>query len=110
MMFLRSLPCEFHTNVIVWENKPEIETMKLNDLYNNFNIIKQRLKKAGKLSTSSRNLALISSSIDDCFDDDIDEDDGTAHVVVSTSSPSVTTASTKKKVAGLRDTTFYAFL
>ena len=31
LKFLRSLPSEFHTNVIVWENKVDIETLKLND-------------------------------------------------------------------------------
>lgn len=101
LKFLTSLPSEFQTNVIVWENKPEIETMKLNDLYNNFKIIEQRLKKARKLSTSSGNLALLSSSIDDCSDDDSDEDNTTADLAVSTFSTSVITASSKKNIAGL---------
>jgi hypothetical protein len=59
LKFLRSLPSEFGTNVAVWEDKPELENMKLNDLYNNFKVIEQRLKKAGKLSSGSGNLALI---------------------------------------------------
>ena len=110
LKFLRSLPSEFHTNVIVWENKPEVETMKLNDLYNNFKIIEQRLKKAGKLSTSSRNLALLSSFVNDSSDEDSDEENFTADLAVSTVSTSVTTANSKKKVAGLGDPTFYAFI
>ena len=65
LKFLRSLPSEYHTNVTVWENKPEIESMKLNDLYNNFKLIEQRLKKAGKLGSSSGSLALLKSSVDD---------------------------------------------
>ena len=101
LKFLRSLPLEFHTNVIFWENKPEVETMKLNDLYNNFKIIEQRLKKAGKLNTSSGNLALLSSSVNDSSDEDSDEENSTADLAVSTVSTSVTTVNYKKKVAGL---------
>lgn len=82
----------------------------INDLYNNFKIIEQILKKAGKLSTSSGNLALISSFVDNYSDDDSDEDDDTTDVDVSTVSASVTTASSKIKVGGLGDPTFYAFL
>ena len=51
LKFLRSLPSKFATNVAVWEDKPDLETMKLTDLYNNFKVIEQRLKKAGKLSS-----------------------------------------------------------
>ena len=76
LKFLRSLPSKYHTNVTVWENKPEIESMKLNDLYNNFKLIEQRLKKARKLGTSSRSLALLSSFIDDDSEDDNDEEIG----------------------------------
>ena len=111
LKFLRSLPAEFQTNVTVWENKPEIETMKLNDLYNNFKLIEQRLKKAGKLSTSSGNLALLSTSVDHDSDEDSDNDDDTDGLSVSTGSAKINTASSKKKVAaGLSDQTFYAFI
>lgn len=62
---------------------PEIETMKLNDLYNNFKIVEQRLKQSGRLSTSSGNMAFLSSSIvNKSDDDDSDEDDCTASVAV----------------------------
>ena len=40
LKFLRSLSPEFHTNVAVWEDKAELENMKLNDLYNNFKVNK----------------------------------------------------------------------
>jgi hypothetical protein len=82
LKFLRSLSSEFHTNVAVWEDKPKLETMKLNDLYNNFKVIEQRLKKAGKLSTSLGNLALISSSVNDSSDDESDDDEDAAHIAV----------------------------
>ncbi|GJT68248.1 hypothetical protein Tco_1019728 [Tanacetum coccineum] len=37
-MFLRSLLPEWNTHTIVWRNKPEIDTLSLNDLYNNLKI------------------------------------------------------------------------
>ncbi|GJT99103.1 ribonuclease H-like domain-containing protein [Tanacetum coccineum] len=39
---LRSLPSEWDTHVVVWMNKPDFDTMGLDDLYNNFKIIKQK--------------------------------------------------------------------
>ncbi|GJX03507.1 hypothetical protein Tco_0189423 [Tanacetum coccineum] len=41
--FLSSLPPEWNTHVVVWMNKDEIETMSINDLYNNFKIIEQNV-------------------------------------------------------------------
>ncbi|GJW10349.1 hypothetical protein Tco_1576176 [Tanacetum coccineum] len=36
--FLRSLSPEWNTHTIVWRNKPEIDTLSLDDLYNNLKI------------------------------------------------------------------------
>ncbi|GJT84775.1 hypothetical protein Tco_1066492 [Tanacetum coccineum] len=44
--FLRSLPPEWNTHVVVWMNKADIETMSIDDLYNNFKIIEQDVKKS----------------------------------------------------------------
>ncbi|GKF37502.1 hypothetical protein Tco_0114260, partial [Tanacetum coccineum] len=44
--FLRSLPPEWNTHVVVWINKDDIETMSIYDLYNNFKIIEQEVKKS----------------------------------------------------------------
>ncbi|GJR39187.1 putative ribonuclease H-like domain-containing protein [Tanacetum coccineum] len=44
--FLRSLPPEWNTHVVVWTNKAEIETMSIDDLYNNFKIVEQNVKKS----------------------------------------------------------------
>nr|GEY39240.1 ribonuclease H-like domain-containing protein [Tanacetum cinerariifolium] len=43
MKFLRSLPTECNTYVVVWRNKPDLETMSFDQLYNNFKIVKQEL-------------------------------------------------------------------
>ncbi|GJU50941.1 hypothetical protein Tco_1220496 [Tanacetum coccineum] len=43
LKFLRSLHSEWNTHVVFWRNKPDLDTMSFDDLYNNFKIIKQEL-------------------------------------------------------------------
>ncbi|GKA79813.1 hypothetical protein Tco_0786409 [Tanacetum coccineum] len=40
--FLRSLSLEWNTHTIVWRNKPKIDTLSLDDLYNNLKIYEQK--------------------------------------------------------------------
>ncbi|GJW09933.1 hypothetical protein Tco_1575760 [Tanacetum coccineum] len=54
LKLLRILPSEWDTHVVVWMNKPDFETMGLDDLYNNFKIVEQKVKK----STSASNVLL----------------------------------------------------
>ncbi|GJX37341.1 hypothetical protein Tco_0250644 [Tanacetum coccineum] len=42
--FLRSLSPELNTHTIVWRNKTEIDTLSLDDLYNNRNIYEPEVK------------------------------------------------------------------
>nr|GFD43245.1 hypothetical protein [Tanacetum cinerariifolium] len=44
LKFLRSLPSEWNTYVVVWRNKPDLDTMSIDDLYNNL-IVKQEFKR-----------------------------------------------------------------
>ncbi|GJW00526.1 hypothetical protein Tco_1555777 [Tanacetum coccineum] len=53
LKFLRSLPSEWNTHVVVWRNKPDLETMSFDDLYNNFKIVEQEVKGTTSLSSSS---------------------------------------------------------
>ncbi|GJV19759.1 hypothetical protein Tco_1368779 [Tanacetum coccineum] len=39
LKILSSLQPEWNTHVVVWMNKPEVETMSIDDLYNNFKIV-----------------------------------------------------------------------
>ncbi|GKC55782.1 ribonuclease H-like domain-containing protein [Tanacetum coccineum] len=41
--FLRSMSPEWNTHTIVWRNKPEIDTLSLDDLYNNLKIYEPEL-------------------------------------------------------------------
>ncbi|GKA98676.1 hypothetical protein Tco_0826613 [Tanacetum coccineum] len=60
--FLRSLPSEWDTHVVVWMNKPDFDTMSLDDLYNNFKIVEQKVKKSTGASNGDKNLAFITTS------------------------------------------------
>ncbi|GJX26189.1 hypothetical protein Tco_0232485 [Tanacetum coccineum] len=56
--FLRSLPPEWKTHVVVWMNKADTETLSIDDLYNNFKIVEQDVKKSvGASSVSTANFS-----------------------------------------------------
>nr|GEW67380.1 ribonuclease H-like domain-containing protein [Tanacetum cinerariifolium] len=61
--FLRGLPSEWNTYVVVWRNKPDLDTMSFDDLYNNFKIVEQEVKGTANSSSSSnsQNMAFVSS-------------------------------------------------
>ncbi|GJW58401.1 hypothetical protein Tco_0105132 [Tanacetum coccineum] len=63
LKFLRSLPFEWNTHVVVWRNKPDLDTMSFDDLYNNFKIVEQEVKRtaSSSSSSSSQNMAFVSS-------------------------------------------------
>ncbi|GJX12190.1 hypothetical protein Tco_0202049 [Tanacetum coccineum] len=70
--------------------KPEIKTISIDDLYHNFKIVEQKIKKIVRTSSGGQNLAFMtapnSSSTNDA---------NTAYSQVSAASPSVNTASHK---------------
>ncbi|GJX30510.1 hypothetical protein Tco_0238589 [Tanacetum coccineum] len=59
--FLRSLSPEWNTHTIVWRNKPEIDTLSLDDLYNNLKIYEPVVKGTLSSSTNTQNVAFVSS-------------------------------------------------
>ncbi|GJZ63566.1 hypothetical protein Tco_0619987 [Tanacetum coccineum] len=58
---LSSLPPEWNTHVVVWMNKPEVETMSIDDLYNNFKIVEQKVNKSVSTSSGAQNLAFMTA-------------------------------------------------
>ncbi|GJS53502.1 putative ribonuclease H-like domain-containing protein [Tanacetum coccineum] len=104
LKFLRSLPSEWNTHVVVWRNKPDLDTMSFDDLYNNFKIVEQEVKGTASLSSSSssQNLAFMSSTSST-------NEVNTAYGV-STANTQASTASTQVSTANLSDDTVYAFL
>ncbi|GKC12598.1 reverse transcriptase domain-containing protein, partial [Tanacetum coccineum] len=74
--FLRSLPSEWDTHVVVWMNKPDFDTMGLDDLYNNFKIVEQKVKRSTGAINDEKNLAFLTTSdLEQLHDDDLEEMD-----------------------------------
>ncbi|GJU45107.1 hypothetical protein Tco_1202373 [Tanacetum coccineum] len=107
LKILRSLPTEWNTHVVVWRNKSDLETMSIDDLYNNFKIIKLEVKRtvtsSSNSNSSSHNIAFVSSP-------NSTNEVNTASVQVSTANSPISTADTPDSTANLSDATVYAFL
>ncbi|GJW67886.1 putative ribonuclease H-like domain-containing protein [Tanacetum coccineum] len=89
-LLLIALPNEHQLTFIVWMNKPEVKTMSIDDLYNNFKIVEQMVKKYVGTSSGAQNLAFI-TSLSTSSTNDAD----TASPQVSTASPNIIAASLK---------------
>ncbi|GJW09220.1 ribonuclease H-like domain-containing protein [Tanacetum coccineum] len=87
LKFLSSLPPEWNTHVVVWMNKSEVETMSIDDLYNNFKIVKQKVKKTVGTSSGGQNLPFMTAPSSSSTNDV-----NIACSQVSAASPSVNTA------------------
>ncbi|GJX79265.1 hypothetical protein Tco_0327414 [Tanacetum coccineum] len=62
LKLLRSLPSKWKTHALIWRNKVEIETISLDDLYNNLKIYELELKDSSNTSQNSQNVAFVSNS------------------------------------------------
>nr|GEV10855.1 hypothetical protein [Tanacetum cinerariifolium] len=98
MKFLRSLPFVWNTHVVVWRNKADLDTMSIDNLYNNFKIIKQEVKRTVTTSSSlgSQNMAFLLSS---GSTNEVDN----ANIQVSTVSTPISVVSTHDNTANLSD-------
>ncbi|GJT70519.1 putative ribonuclease H-like domain-containing protein [Tanacetum coccineum] len=103
--FLRSLPSEWDTHVVVWMNKPDFDTMGLDDLYNNFKIVEQKVKRSAGANNDDKNLAFLTTSGASSTNNI-----NTVNPEVSTGTTKVNTASTETSTASFSDATVYAFL
>ncbi|GJY05195.1 hypothetical protein Tco_0371135 [Tanacetum coccineum] len=59
---LRSLSPEWNTHVVVWRNKADLDTMSMDDLYNNLKVYELEVKGMSSSSSSTQNMAFVSSS------------------------------------------------
>ncbi|GJY82325.1 ribonuclease H-like domain-containing protein [Tanacetum coccineum] len=59
---LRSLSPEWNTHVIVWRNKPDLESMSMDDLYNNLKVFEPEIKRMSSSSSNTQNMAFMSSA------------------------------------------------
>nr|GEV23180.1 putative ribonuclease H-like domain-containing protein [Tanacetum cinerariifolium] len=85
-------------------NKPDLDTISIDDLYNNFKIVKQEVKRTASSNSSSQNMDFVSSPSTNSTNEV-----NTAYGV-STAGSQVGTASTQTSTANLSDATIYAFL
>nr|GEX69863.1 hypothetical protein [Tanacetum cinerariifolium] len=59
---LRSLSPEWNTHSVVWRNKADLDIMSMYDLYNNLKVYEPEVKGMSSSSSSTRNIAFMSSS------------------------------------------------
>nr|GEZ88906.1 ribonuclease H-like domain-containing protein [Tanacetum cinerariifolium] len=59
---LRSLSPEWNTHAVVWRNKSDLDTMSMDDLYNNLKVFKPEVKGMSSSNSSTQNMAFVSSS------------------------------------------------
>ncbi|GJV61630.1 putative ribonuclease H-like domain-containing protein [Tanacetum coccineum] len=59
---LRSLSPEWNTHVVVWRNKTDLDTISMDDLYNNLKVYEPEVKGMSSSSSSTQNMAFVSSS------------------------------------------------
>ncbi|GKC38216.1 putative ribonuclease H-like domain-containing protein, partial [Tanacetum coccineum] len=105
LKILSSLPPEWNTHLVVWMNKHEVEIMSIDDLYNNFKIVEQKVKKTVGTSSGVQNLAFMTAPSSSSTNDA-----NTASSQVSAASLSVNTASPQVSTASVSDNTVYAFM
>nr|GEZ38463.1 hypothetical protein [Tanacetum cinerariifolium] len=91
------------------KNKHGLDIMSFDDLYNNFRIIGQEVKGTASSSSSSHNIAFVSSP-SSTNEVNTAYEVSTINTQVSPASTQVSTASTQVSNANLSDATIYAFL
>ncbi|GJX57899.1 hypothetical protein Tco_0289289 [Tanacetum coccineum] len=109
---LRSLSSEWNTHAVVWRNKAELETMSMDDLYNNLKVYEPEVKGTSSSSLSTQNMAFESLSNNNSGSNN--EVVNTAQTIntayeVSTASTQVNTTNSSN-VDNLSDAVIYAFL
>nr|GEV84090.1 hypothetical protein [Tanacetum cinerariifolium] len=71
LKFLRSLPSKWKTHTLIWRNKVDLEEQSLGDLFNSLKIYEAKVKHSFSTSTTTQNLAFMSSSNTDSTTDSI---------------------------------------
>ncbi|GJR98285.1 hypothetical protein Tco_0270459 [Tanacetum coccineum] len=59
--FLRSLPSLWNQIALIMRNKPDIDEIDIDDLYNNLRVYEDELKRSSGSNSASQNLAFLSS-------------------------------------------------
>nr|GEW80961.1 hypothetical protein [Tanacetum cinerariifolium] len=59
---LRSLSPEWNTHVVVWRNKADLNTMSMDDLYNNLKVYEPEVTGMSSTNSNTQNIAFLSST------------------------------------------------
>nr|GEV68935.1 ribonuclease H-like domain-containing protein [Tanacetum cinerariifolium] len=62
LKFLRSVPSDRRTHTLIWRNKTDLEEQSLDDLFNSLKIDEAEVKSSSSTSTTTQNIAFVSSS------------------------------------------------
>ncbi|GKB52287.1 putative ribonuclease H-like domain-containing protein [Tanacetum coccineum] len=62
LKFLRSLPSEWKTHTLIWRNKPDLDTLSMDNLYINLKIYENEVKGSSSSNQNSQNVAFMSSN------------------------------------------------
>nr|GEZ97530.1 hypothetical protein [Tanacetum cinerariifolium] len=73
LKFLRSLPTEWRTLTLIWRNKTDLEEQSLDDLFNSLKIYEDKVKSSSSASTSTQNIALVSSNNTDSTNEPVSD-------------------------------------
>ncbi|GJT17367.1 ribonuclease H-like domain-containing protein [Tanacetum coccineum] len=61
LKLLRSLPSAWNNTALIMRNKSDLDTMGMDDLYNNMKVYESKIKCQSSLSSKSQNVAFVSS-------------------------------------------------
>nr|GFA16690.1 hypothetical protein [Tanacetum cinerariifolium] len=62
LKLLRSLLSEWKTHALIWRNKAELETISMDDLYNNLKIYEPEISGSSNTNQNPQNMAFVSSN------------------------------------------------
>nr|GEV89239.1 hypothetical protein [Tanacetum cinerariifolium] len=61
LVLLRSLPPAWNTHTLIMRNKSDLDTLSMDDLYNNLKVYEAEIKGQSSSSSNSQNVAFVSS-------------------------------------------------
>ncbi|GKC13331.1 hypothetical protein Tco_1010113, partial [Tanacetum coccineum] len=61
MKLLRSLPSSWNNIALIMINKPDLDELSMDDLYNNLKVYEAEIKSQSSLNSNSHNVAFVSS-------------------------------------------------
>nr|GEW71722.1 hypothetical protein [Tanacetum cinerariifolium] len=59
---LRSLSPEWNTHIVVWRNKADLDTISMDDLYNNLKVYEPEVKGMSRSNSNTHNMTFLSST------------------------------------------------